>query len=220
MPKSSTDGGLPEWARARFAFEPLRSGTLLVIAFLLVLGFVLIIRPMMRGGVPGDYETRRGDILLTDGSYAAAIAQFDRALAISPGHRGAIMGRAIAMMESGHADAAEAEFGRLIDRLSASLVADDRTGVGTLAAAYANRGILRDRAGQAAEALADYRNALRIDAGAVDGPGLLDRVLYGTPRAATVAKRVTYLEAQFALPAQQRVFNIPELDARQRMHKP
>lgn len=206
--------------RFRLAFEPMRSGTLLVVALLVILGFLLIIRPMVRDGPPGDYETRRGDILLSDGSYAAAIAQFDRALAIAPAHRGAIMGRAVALMESGESGAAEVEFGRLIDLLASSLDAADRTGLGTLAAAYANRGILRDRDGRAADALADYRRALQIDPGAVDGPGLVDRVLYGMPDAATVAKRALYLEAQLALPPEQRVLNIPELDARQRRHKP
>ena len=153
-------------------------------------------------------------------SYPAALAQFDRALAISPGHRGAIMGRAIALMKNGQPDVAEAEFGRLIAILTSSLQKHDRAGTGVLAAAYANRGILRDRAGRAAEALDDYRHALQIDAGAVGGPGLVDRVLYGTPQAATVAKRAAYLEAQLALPAGQRLLNIPERDARERMYKP
>ena len=220
MPRSNTERGDAAGTVSRIAFEPIRSGTLLVIAMLVVLGFILIIRPMMRDGLPGDYETRRGDMLLTDGSYAAAIAQFDRALVISPNHRGAIIGRAIALMESGQPDAAEAEFGRLIVLLSSSVEAADRTGIGALAAAFANRGILRDRAGRTTDALADYRHALQIDAGAVDGPGLIDRVLYGTPRATTVAKRASYLEAQLALPADQRRLNIPERDASQRMHKP
>ncbi|MFO1152158.1 MAG: tetratricopeptide repeat protein [Rhodospirillales bacterium] len=220
MPKSSIDREYPVASRSWFAFEPSRSGTLLVIALLVALGFILIIRPMMQDGLPGDYETRRGDILLTDGAYQAAIAEFDRALAVSPSHRGAIMGRAIALMESGQSAAAEAEFGRLIALLTATREADDRTGLGALAAAYANRGILRDRAGRTTEALDDYRRALQVDADAVKGPGLIDRVLYGTPRASTIAKRASYLEAQLALPREERRLSLPERDAEQRMHKP
>jgi tetratricopeptide (TPR) repeat protein len=217
---SSTEGGGPAGARPWFAFDPIRSGTLLIIALLVALGFLLIIGPMVQDGPPGDYETRRGDILLSDGAYEAAIAQFDRALSRSPGHRGAIMGRAIALMESGQPDTAEAEFGRLIGILASSLEPADRTGMGALAAAYANRGILRDRGGRAAEALDDYRRALQTDAGAVEGPGLIDRVLYGTPQASTVAKRASYLEAQLALPAEQRRITLPGRDAQERMHKP
>lgn len=207
-------------SRRLFAFDPVRSGTLLVIALLIGLGFILIIRPLPEEGRPGDYEARRGDIYLSDGAFAEAIAQFDRALLLSPNHPGAIMGRAIALMESGRPDAAEAEFGLLIDRLTSSVEAGDRSGSGVLAAAYANRGILRDRGGRAAEALDDYRRALQIDAGAVRGPGLIDRVLYGTPDASSVAKRASYLEAQLALPAEQRLLHVPKRDALQRMHKP
>ena len=89
-----------------------------------------------------------------------------------------------------------------------------------LAAAFANRGILFDRTGRPAKALADYRAALMLDAEAVEGPGLVDRVLYRTPEPATVAKRAEYLESQFALPPEKRVFTRPEIDAQQRMHKP
>jgi tetratricopeptide (TPR) repeat protein len=216
---SSIEPGSPR-LRPWFAFDAVRSGTLLIIAVLVASGFLLIIRPMVQDGLPGDYETRRGDILLSDGAYGAAIAQFDRALSRSPAHRGAIMGRAIALMESGHPDVAEAEFGRLIGILASSREAADRTGMGALAAAYANRGILRDRAGRAAEALDDYRQALQTDAGAVEGPGLIDRVLYGAPRASTVAKRASYLEAQLALPIEQRRLTLPGRDAQERMHKP
>lgn len=219
MPKSSIECAGSNVTGPRYAFNPLRSGTLLVIAVMIALGFLMILRPMVRDGAPGDYETRRGDILLTDGAYGAAIAEFDRALTVSPAHRGAIMGRAIALMESGQSSAAEEEFGRLI-RLLGTSARDDPTGMATLAAAYANRGILRDRDGRVDDALADYRRALGLDAGAVAGPGLVDRVLHGAPQASSVAKRAAYLEEQLALPPQQQRLHIPERDARERMHKP
>lgn len=169
---------------------------------------------------PGDFETREGDILLSDGKFETALERFDAALAANPGHRGAMMGRAIALMQSGEDIQAEAAYTALIAFLERTLEADDGTGRGLLAAAHANRGILHDRAGRPERALADYRHALAVDAEAVSGPGLVDRVLYGTPDPATIAKRAGYLEAQLKLPPGRRVLTRPEIDADQRMHKP
>lgn len=169
---------------------------------------------------PGDYEVRQGDIMLGDGKFEGAIGRFDAALAVSPEHRGAMMGRAIALLELGRVDEAEQAFSDLIAFLSRSLAADDPTGLAVLAAGFANRGILRDRAGRHEAALADYRQALAIDAGAVDGPGLFHKIVYGDARPSTIANRADYIEAQLALPEDQRLLRVPELDARQRMHKP
>ena len=115
---------------------------------------------------------------------------------------------------------AEAEFTYSIKFLNANLEPDDMTGIAVYAAAYANRGILYDRTGRYEKALADYIQALRIDEGAIDGPAIVDRVIYGTPRPATVRKRAIYLQQQLALPANQRVLRIPEKDSEQRMYKP
>lgn len=169
---------------------------------------------------PGDYEVRQGDILLGDGKFTEAIGRFEAALAVSPGHRGAMMGRAIALLESGRQDEAEAAFSNLITFLSGDMATDDATGTAVLAAAFANRGILRDRSGRHEAALSDYRRALAIDAGAVEGPGLFHRILYGNAQPSTIAKRADYIEAQLALPEEQRLLRVPEADARQRMHKP
>lgn len=179
-----------------------------------------VIRPYFFDGPPGDYQVRQGDILLTDGKYDAAIERFAAALEVSPGHRGALMGTAVALMQSQRTEEAEATFTRLISQLERTLQADDPTGRGVLAGAYANRGILRDRQGQHEAALADYRRALGIDAGAVDGPGVIHRILYGNAQASSVRKRADYLERQLALPEDRRLLLVPELDARQRMHKP
>lgn len=188
-------------------------------------GFALVVfwaalKPYLFDLPPGDYEVRQGDILLPDGKYEAALERFEAALAVSPDHRGALMGKAIAHMQNDHPTEAEAAFTRLIEVLSRTLAADDPTGRGVLAGAYANRGILYDRLGRYEAALADYRQALSIDADAVDGPGLLDRILYGNARPATVRRRAAYLESQLTLPEDQRRMRMPELDARQRMHKP
>ncbi len=168
----------------------------------------------------GDYEVRQGDILLGDGVYEAALDRFDAALAVSPDHRGALIGRALVFLQSGRYVDAEAEFTYLINLLHDSLEPDDITGIAVHAAAYSNRGIIYDRTGRYEKALADYIQALTIDEGAVDGPSLIDKVIYGTPRPATVRQRAIYLTEQLALPEHQRVFRRPEKDAEQRMYKP
>ena len=168
----------------------------------------------------GDYEVRQGDILLGDGKYEAALDRFNAALAVSPDHRGALMGRGLVFLQSERYVDAEAEFTYLIDFLRDNLEPNDVTGIAVHAGAYSNRGILYDRTGRYEKALADYIQALRIDEGAVDGPGLIDRVIYGTPRPATVRQRAIYLTEQLALPEDQRVLRIPERDAEQRMYKP
>ncbi len=172
------------------------------------------------GAPPGDYEVRQGDILLGDGKYDAAQERFEAALAVSPDHRGALMGRALVYLQSARYVDAEAEFTYLINYLQGNLEPDDITGIAVYAAAHSNRGILYDRTGRYEKALADYIQALTIDEGAVDGPGLIDRVIYGTPRPATVRQRAIYLTKQLALPEDQRVLRIPEKDAEQRIYKP
>ena len=168
----------------------------------------------------GDYEVRQGDIFLSDKKYDEALERFDAALKVMPDHRGALMGRGIAYMQSGRIAEAEAEFTYLIDYLKKTLVPDDLTGVGTLASAYTNRGILYDRTGRYKKALYDYANALRTDEETVEGPGTISNVLYATPNPATVRKRATYLEKQLALPPEKRLLRVPKLDNDQRMYKP
>ncbi len=168
----------------------------------------------------GDYEVRQGDIFLSDEKYDDALERFTAALAVMPDHRGALMGRAIAYMQSGRIADAEAEFTYLIGFLTKSLEPDDLTGIGTLASAYTNRGILYDRTGRYEKALADYIEALKTDPETVEGPGLIAKVLYATPNPATVRKRAIYVQKQLALPKEQRLLRLPEKDDDQRMYKP
>ena len=169
---------------------------------------------------PGDFEVREGDILLGDGVYEKALERFTAALGKSPDHRGALMGRALVYLQSERHTEAEAEFTYLIDFLRLNLESDDRTGVAVLAAAYSNRGILYDRTGRYEKALADYIEALNIDEETLEGPNLLEKVIYGTPRPALVRGRAIYLQEQLALPESQRLMRVPEKDAEHRMYKP
>jgi len=197
-----------------------RLAVLLAVAGLAAAAVVAVAQPSFFAAPPGDYETRQGDILLSDGSWDAALERFEAALHVAPDHRGALMGAAIAHLQAGRNAAAEAAFTHLIDALAPQAATADPTGRAVLAGALANRGILYDREGRFDAALADYRRALAIDAPAVDGPGLFDRILYGNTRPATVAQRADYLARQLTLPEDRRLLRVPEIDARQRMHKP
>ncbi|HBK80083.1 MAG TPA: hypothetical protein DDZ83_10495, partial [Nitrospinae bacterium] len=110
----------------------------------------------------------------------AALVSFNKALRKMPNHRGALMGRAIVFIRTNKLRMADAELTHLIDFLKKSLALDDATGRGTLAAAYANRGIVRDREGRYKKALADYIKALNTDEDPLSGPGILEKIVYGT----------------------------------------
>jgi len=170
--------------------------------------------------VPGDYYVRKGDIRLSEGKYDEALENFNLALEEAPDHRGAVMGRAVVFTQTERYAEAIAEYQHLIRFLEDTLEDDDVTGKGTLAAAYANRGIVYDRLGDYQAALDSYIAALRTDEGAVSGPDVVHKILYGSTDVSSVRKRAQYLYEQFKLPEAQRVMRIPEIDDKQRMYKP
>jgi tetratricopeptide (TPR) repeat protein len=168
---------------------------------------------------PGDYEVRQGDIHLGADEWEEALADFDRALEAQPDHRGALMGRALVFLNTGRDREAEAALLYLIDYLTGTLEQSDLTGRGTLAAAHANLGILYDRQGRYEDAIRHYDLAMQVDEETVDGPGIMHRILYEA-RPSTVADRASYLREQLALPEEERLLRVPEIDERQRMYKP
>jgi tetratricopeptide (TPR) repeat protein len=89
-----------------------------------------------------------------------------------------------------------------------------------LAAAYANRGIIKDRREQYEEALKDYIKALEIDHESVAGPGLGHKIIYMINKPSSVRDRAQYIHEQLQLPPEKRVLKLPEADQEQRMHKP
>ncbi len=169
---------------------------------------------------PGDYYTREGDIRLGDKKYDEAIASFNKALEEQPNHRGAVMGRALAFIQMGKTREATAELTHLIKFLEKTLEPDDITGRGALAAAYANRGILKDRQEKYQAAFDDYVMALKTDQGVLDGPSLFDKILYGTSTPSTIRDRAVYIHEQLKLPPEKRLLKVPEIDDQQRMYKP
>ncbi len=167
----------------------------------------------------GDYEVRQGDIFLSDKKYEDALERFNAALIVSPDHRGAMMGRALSFMLSGRTQEAETELTNLIGFLKSNLEADDRTGTGTLAAAYNNRAILLDRQCRHKEALADYIAALTTDDVAVKGPGLIDKILYSA-NPSTPRKRAQFLYERVDSLKEGECLTVPEKDAEERVYKP
>jgi len=168
----------------------------------------------------GDYETEVCDIRLKDKKYEEALEAANKALLKTPYHRGAMMCKALVFISEKKYLKADKTLSELIVFLEKNLEKDDKTGIGTLAAAYANRGIIKDRNKNYEEALKDYVNALGIDHEAVAGPGLGTVILNYKFKSSSVRERALYLNEQLQLPEDQRVLSIKELDEGQVMHKP
>ena len=169
---------------------------------------------------PGDYETEVCDIRLKDKKYVEALEAANKALSKTPNHRGAMMCKALVYISEKKYIEANKVLSNLIIFLEKNLEDDDRTGIGTLAAAYANRGIIKDRNKNYEEALKDYVKALGIDHEAVAGPGLGTIILNYKFKSSSVKERALYLNEQLQLPEDERVLSIEELDEGQVMHKP
>jgi len=172
------------------------------------------------GSNPGDFETRRGDIELSDGDFESAISSFDAALAAQPNHRGAWGGKAAALIALKRYKEAEAELTELIGFLEKTLIADDPTGRGALAAAYGNRGIIKDRQGRYEEALKDYIASAKTDHDLAEGPGWVNRLLYHDDKPSSIMARAQYLFEQLKLPKEKQILRLPEEDEKQRLYKP
>jgi len=169
---------------------------------------------------PGDYETEVCDIRLKDKKYEQALEAANKALNKTSNHRGAMMCKALIFVSEKKYIEANKVLTNLIIFLEKNLEDDDRTGIGTLAAAYANRGIIKDRNKNYEGALKDYVKALGIDHEAVAGPGLGTVILNYKFKSSSVRERALYLNEQLQLPEDERVLSIEELDAGQVMHKP
>ncbi len=169
---------------------------------------------------PGDYETEVCDIRLKDKEYDKALEAANEALLKTPNHRGAVMCKALIFISQKKYREATEELNNLIIFLEQNIEEDDRTGKGTLAAAYANRGIIKDRNKNYEGALKDYAKALGIDDVAVAGPGLGTIILNYKFKSSSVKERALYLNEQLQLPENERVLSIKELDEGQVMHKP
>ena len=194
------------------------------VVYMAILTFVMftvwaLIRSFMNRP-PGDYETEVCDIRLKDKLYDKAIQAANTALEKTPNHRGAIMCKALVFISQKMYPEANEELNYLINFLEKNIQDDDLTGIGTLAAAYANRGIIKDRKENYEGALEDYLKAIKIDEEAVGGPGFGTVILNYKFKSSSVKKRAIYIYEQLQLPANDRVLKIKALDEGQVMHKP
>ena len=194
------------------------------VIYMAILTFVMftvwaLIRSFMNRP-PGDYETEVCDMRLKDKLYDKALQAANTALEKTPNHRGAIMCKALVFISQKMYLEANEELNYLINFLEKDLKDDDPTGIGTLAAAYANRGIIKDRQKNYEGALKDYVKALGIDHESVAGPGLGTIILNYKFKSSSVKERALYLNEQLQLPENERVLSIKELDEGQVMHKP
>lgn len=178
---------------------------------LMVLSIIVVMFVQWRTGsedVPGDYLVRRANYSLEDGLLPEAVAGFQEALAKNPGHAGAHLGLALALLQSGREDEAMAA-------LRKTITLDPKMTV-----AYANLGILHDRRGEYQNALDNYKKALSMDRELLEGPGFLWRFMRNIDKKPpTIADRAAYLEAELKKPAEKRLLALPEKDAGQPMYK-
>ncbi|AKH21876.1 tetratricopeptide repeat protein [Sedimenticola thiotaurini] len=183
---------------------------------------------------------------LEDGQLRQALDIFSSVYREQPDNTGALRGQAQALMRMGIRQSAEA--GRLdpagqaeqiaalqqqaSERLRQSLALYDQAieqeaarGVDeknrrAQGVALANRGIVRDQLGDYAGALADYREALRLEPKLAEGPGLLTRFLRNqAERPPSIADRARYIAEQLAKPASERLLRLPERDMEQRAYR-
>ena len=162
----------------------------------------------IREHMPGDFEYKRAEQLFSDDEYERALSLYEEALAANPNHVHAMRGKARALLQLKRYGEALAQYGRVIAAQP------------ELGANYANRGILFDRMGRYEQAIADYEKALALDPELDEGPHWLTRFLRNQPeKPPTIGDRARYLKEQLALPPDQRLLRIPEIDEKQRTYK-
>ena len=180
-------------------------GTALALA-LLWLGWAIYDHVVSKG--PGDRAYLAANNMFEDGFYDRALAGYRKALADAPDHLAALRGLANTLVQ--------------LQRYEDALVTIERAielDPG-FAGHTAIRGIVYDHLGRHEQAMADYRAALSGDPDLAEGMHWLDRLLYNVQEGpTTIADRLFYLEAQFALPPDRRVLKIPERDRAQRPYE-
>lgn len=180
--------------------------TAIVIA--VVVFATLLYNTFVVGRDPGDTAYFEGEQFFADGIYDRAIEKYDQAIRDNPQHTYAMRGRARALVKLGRYSQAIREFDAIIAMEP------------SLGVTYANRGIAHDFAGHYEKAIDDYEKAIALDPELTEGPHWLTRFLRNQPdKPPGIADRAGYLKQQLALPPEQRLLRVPEIDEAQRPYK-
>jgi tetratricopeptide (TPR) repeat protein len=186
----------------------------MVVAFL---GWALYDK-LFVGAAPGDTAYHAANNLFEDGFYERAAEEYGAALEENPDHAHSLRGLARSLHLAGRHDQALVLYDEAIAGFPEQPQDEDERAA--LAGNYANRGILLDTMGRHEAALADYITALELDPEIADGPHWLTRFLRNQPEAPpTIADRARYLRAELAKPEDERLLQMPEVDAQQRPYK-
>lgn len=158
--------------------------------------------------IPGNTAFQQGNTLFEDGAYDKALRQYENALVKQPEAPHYVRAKARTLMQLGRNDEALAWFNRAVELQP------------YFGGAYANRGILYDRMGRYELAIADYEKALQLDEEVAEGPHWLTRFLRNQPeKPPNIKQRAEYLKQELDKPADQRLLQVPEIDAKQRTYK-
>jgi len=178
------------------------------IAVLILYGYFFA-RSVTREDFPGENDYRLSNKHLEEKNYQAALESIDRAVSKSPGLPPLLLTRGIILMFLGLPEESRTSLDSAI-----ALKSD-------FAEAYANRGILHDRAGRYKEALNDYRMALGLNPKLAEGPGRLWRFIRNVQdKQITIRDRAAYIENEMKKPAAERKLKYEPEDRKQRMHQP
>lgn len=190
--------------------------TLKVVAVVLGLGWVgWALYDYLASDDPHAIALETGRKYFKDGEYQEALREFEAILASDPQRLEALEGVARSLMQLERSEEAMQTFDSIIARADDYRELPDANRM--LGASYANRGILNDRLGNYEAAIADYEQAAALDEELNEGPHWLIRFLRNQPeQQATILQRAQYLRAQLALPEDQRLLTVPEIDETQR----
>lgn len=182
---------------------------LLIVAALLIAGFAF--NAWSDAREPFRRSMAAGHRAFADAEYERALRSFGEALAVRPADSRAFFGQALALMQLDRGDAALAAYDQAL------VTASSRR---ERAFIFANRGILHDRDHRYHEALADYLQALDLDASVAEGPGLVTRFIHNqVEQPPTIANRARYLREQLAKPEGERLLSLPAQDGKAYPHR-